>query len=347
MTDTASPKTALVIGATGAFGSHAAAALIKHGWTVSALARDPAAAAAKSGARMPIEWVKGDGMIAEDVTAAAQGADVIVHAANPPAYRNWPGLVIPMFKNTLAAAKATGARVVLPGSVYNYAPDSGPAITEDAPQKPATRKGQVRVEMEQMLREASARGVKCLTLRAGDFFGPAAPNSALGWLSVRWGGEVRCVLSPGPVGVGHAFAYLPDMAETMARLLDREADLADFDSFHFAGHWLARGDDMVGAIRRASGGARIPLLPFPYPVVVALSPFNETMRELLEMRYLWTRPIGLSDAKLRAFLGDVPHTPLDAAIRATLEDMGCMREAVVLPAPGGRAVRGHFPPRAG
>ena len=331
MTDTAYPqtpqKTALIIGATGSFGGHAAAALAKHGWAIRALARDPAAAALKAGPRMPIEWVKGDAMIAEDVAAAAHGADVIVHAANPPAYRNWPGLVIPMFKNTLAAAKAVGARVVLPGNVYNYAPDSGARIAEDAPEAPATRKGKIRVAMEAMLRDAARDGVKGLILRAGDFFGPAAPNSALGWLTVRWGGQVRCVFSPGPVGVGHAFAYLPDMAETLARLLDRRADLADFESFHFAGHWLARGDDMANAIRRVSGRARIPLLPFPYPVVVALSPFDETLRELLEMRYLWRRPIGLSDAKLRAFLGDVPSTPLDAALRITLEDMGCMPQA--------------------
>jgi len=326
MTDT-SPRTALVIGATGSFGGHAAAALIKHGWVVRALARDPIAAQAKAGPRMPIEWVKGDALNAPDVLAAARGADVIVHAANPPAYRNWPGLVIPMFKSTLAAAKAVGARVVLPGNVYNYAPDSGARIAENAPEAPASRKGKIRVAMEAMLREAAGDGVKGLILRAGDFFGPAAPNSALGWLTLRSGGQVRCVFSPGPLGVGHAFAYLPDMAETMARLLDREADLADFESFHFAGHWLARGDDMVSAIRRASGGARIPLLPFPYPVVIALSPFNETMRELLEMRYLWRRPIGLDDAKLRAFLGDVPSTPLDAAIRATLADLGCLPEA--------------------
>ncbi len=335
MTDTLSPqttqKTALIIGATGSFGGHAAAALAKHGWAIRALARDPAAAALKAGPRMPIEWVKGDAMIAEDVAAAAWGApagvDVIVHAANPPRYRNWPGTVIPMFRNTLAAAQATGARVVLPGSVYNYAPDSGARIAEDAPQAPATRKGKIRVEMEAMLEAAAGDGVRGLLLRAGDYFGPAAPNSALSWLTLRSGGQVRCVFSPGPMRVGHAFAYLPDLAETLARLLEREADLADFESFHFTGHWLARGDDMANAIRRASGRPRIPLLPFPYPVVVALSPFDETLRELLEMRYLWRKPIGLDDTKLRAFLGDVPFTPLDTALRITLEDMGCIPTA--------------------
>jgi nucleoside-diphosphate-sugar epimerase len=136
--------------------------------------------------------------------------------------------------------------------------------------------------------------------------------------------------------VGHAYAYLPDLAETLARLLDREAELADFETFHFAGHWLARGDEMADAIRRACGDPAIPLRPFPYPVVWALSPFVEMFREMLEMRYLWQKPIGLDDTKLRAFLGEVPSTTLDAAVRETLADLDC------LPKETGRAGLGRL-----
>ncbi|MDB5480367.1 MAG: NAD-dependent epimerase/dehydratase [Caulobacteraceae bacterium] len=330
MTDT--ERTALVIGATGSFGGHAAAALVRHGWTVRALARDPQAARAKAGPRMPIDWIAGDAMNAEDVTRAAAGTSVIVHAANPPGYRKWRGLVLPMLAATIAAAEASGARIVLPGAVYNYAPDSGARIAETAPQAPTTRKGRIRVAMERMLREATQRGIRTLVLRAGDFFGPAAPNSCLQWLTTRRGGRVRSVLAPGPVDVGHAFAYLPDLAETLARLLDREAELEDFETFHVAGHWLARGDDLVGAIRRAAGDPAIPLKPFPYPLIYALSPFSETFRELLEMRYLWEKPIGLDDAKLRAFLGEVPTTPFDTGVRETLADMGCSNPGTSRPA---------------
>src|ERR1700728_3290041 len=109
--DPSTPRTALVIGATGSFGLHAAEALIKHGWRVRALARDPAAAAAKLGPRTPIEWVKGDALDRDSVVAAAKGAQVVVHAANPPRYRNWKGTVLPMADNALAAATAAGARL--------------------------------------------------------------------------------------------------------------------------------------------------------------------------------------------------------------------------------------------
>jgi len=323
---TPSQRTALVIGATGSFGAHAVAALIKHGWTIRALARDPVGAAIKLGQRTPIDWVKGDAMDRASVVAAATGVQLIVHAANPPAYRNWKGVVPPMNENAIAAAKASGARLVIPGNVYNFAPDAGPAIGEDAPQAPVTRKGKIRVEMERRLREASERdGVRVLILRAGDFFGPAAPNSALSWLAQKRRGRITGVYSPGPVA--HAFAYMPDLGETLARLVDADERLGAYEVFHFRGQWLQSGDELGQSIRRVTGQPKLPISRFPWLVVRLAAPFNETFRELLEMRYLWQRPIGLDNARLVRFLGEEPHTPLDAALRAALIDMGCLEDA--------------------
>ncbi len=314
-----SDRTALVIGPNGSFGAHAVVALLRHGWTVKALARDPEAAARRAGANMPVEWIRGDAMNPADVAAAARGVQVIVHAANPPRYQRWRQLAIPMLNATIAAAKAEGARIVLPGTVYNYAPDAGTMIGEDAPQAPVTRKGKIRVEMEEALQAACRKGAKALVLRAGDFFGPAAPNSALMWLTNRKAGRVTSIYSAGPEG--HDFAYLPDLAETLARLLDREDELAAFEVFHFRGHWLDNGKALGEAIRRVTGDDRIPIKAFPWWFIYAASPFVTFMRELGEMRYLWTRPIGLDEAKLTAFI-DVPATPLDCALRESLSELG-------------------------
>lgn len=315
----ASHRTALILGATGSFGAHAAEALIKYGWSVRALSRRPDAARAAA-PHSPIDWVQGDAMDAASVVAAANGVQLIVHAANPPNYHNWKGLILPMVDSAIAAAKASGARLVIPGSVYNFAPDAGAEIAEDAAQAPATRKGVIRVEVERRLRAATKDGVKSLVLRAGDFFGPAAPNSALKWLTIRRGERLTGVYRPGPAGVGHAFAYLPDLGETLARLVEAEDRLADFEVFHFRGHWVEGG--IAAAVRQASGDPRLPIRTFPWPMVWALGPFVEMFRELWEMRYLWRKPIGLSNRKLVAFLGSEPHTPLDQALATGLADMG-------------------------
>jgi len=198
-------------------------------------------------------------------------------------------------------------------------------IGEGAPQVPVTRKGAIRVEMERRLREVSKEGVKVLILRAGDFFGPAAPNSALSWLAQKSRGRITSTFVPGRAA--HAFAYMPDLCETLARLVDAEDRLGAFEVFHFRGQWLEDGRALGEAMRRVTGQPKLAINGFPWIVVRLAAPFNETFRELLEMRYLWDRPIGLDNAKLVRFLGEEPHTPLDAALRATVVDMGCLDDA--------------------
>src|SRR5262252_3443519 len=71
----------LVLGATGGIGGETARQLRAAGWHVRALHRDPRRVAA---AEPRFEWIAGDAMNGADVLAAARGADVILHAVNPP-----------------------------------------------------------------------------------------------------------------------------------------------------------------------------------------------------------------------------------------------------------------------
>ena len=111
-------RTALVLGATGGIGGETAAALAKHGWHIRALARNSDAKGVKNNPEW--EWLRGDSMDATSVIAAADGVGLIVHAVNPPAYRSWEQLVLPMLENTIQAARESGARISLPGTIYNY-----------------------------------------------------------------------------------------------------------------------------------------------------------------------------------------------------------------------------------
>jgi nucleoside-diphosphate-sugar epimerase len=320
-------RTALVIGATGGIGGETAKALIRDGWRVRAATRDPERARRDFAALGPVAWIAGDAMRDVDVVAAAKGVRLIVHAANPPGYRNWRGLALPMLKNAIAAAKASGARLVAIGTVYNFGPDAGPVVDERAPQHPLTRKGKIRVEMEEMLQAAATEGVRSLVVRAGDFFGPEAPSAWFNTAMVQKGKPVRFVIYPGRRDVGHAFAYLPDLARTIVRLAAIEARLPAFEIVHFAGHWLARGADIADAIRCVAGRPGAPILPFPSLLLYLAAPFSTTFREMIEMRYLWREPLRLDNRKLEALIGPEPHTPLDDAVRASLEGLGCLAGA--------------------
>jgi nucleoside-diphosphate-sugar epimerase len=326
-----SKNTVLVLGATGGIGGEVARQLKDNGWNVRALRR---------GGEHPIEkrngitWFRGDALNAQDVMTAANDCSVIVHAVNPPGYRRWSELVLPMLDNSIAAATALRATLVLPGTIYNFGPDAFPVLSEDSPQHPVTRKGAIRVEMERRLLAASTVGARVLIVRAGDFFGPKAGNNWFSQGLVKPGKSVRTVSNPGRKGVGHQWSYLPDVARTMIELLERRDSLDSFATFHMAGHWDADGSQMCESIQRVvarrtgqapRGGA------FPWWLLSLASPFVTTFREMREMRYLWRTSIGMDNSRLIAVLGKEPHTPLDEAVEATLIGLGSIAPAEIHP----------------
>ena len=318
MTNTA--RTALVLGATGGIGSETAHALHRHGWKIRALSRS----GRPTDATNSWEWVKGDALDQDSVMAAAQGTHAIVHAVNPPGYRNWTSLVLPMIENTIAATAARGARILLPGTIYNFGTDAFPVLREDSPQRATTHKGKIRIALEQKMEEAARQGVRSLIVRLGDFFGPKAGNNWFSQGLVKPNLPVTSITNPGAKGIGHAWCYLPDAGETFAQLMDREDELANFERFHFRGHWDEDGYQMIAAIRRAVGNAKIPVRPLPWWFFLLASPFNETFRELYATRPLWRTPIQLDNTKLVRFLGNEPHTPLQTAVETTLRGMNCI-----------------------
>jgi nucleoside-diphosphate-sugar epimerase len=138
-------RVALVAGSSGGFGGAMAAALRSAGWQVRPYARGT------------------------DMGAAAKGADVIVNGLNPPRYHAWDRLIPEITEAVLAAAKASGARVLVPGNVYPFGVQPGP-WTADTPHLPVSRKGRIRAKMEARYRDAAAAGqARVLILRAGDF----------------------------------------------------------------------------------------------------------------------------------------------------------------------------------
>jgi hypothetical protein len=105
---------------------------------------------------------------------------LIVHAVNPPGYRNWGQWVLPMLESSISAACASGARILLPGTLYNYGPDAFPVLHEDSPQNPLTRKGKIRAEMERRLwREPATQqraSVECAHGRTAHLTGTGCPE---------------------------------------------------------------------------------------------------------------------------------------------------------------------------
>jgi nucleoside-diphosphate-sugar epimerase len=112
----------------------------------------------------------------------------------------------------------------------------------------------------------------------------------------------------------------------MVQLVERRDRLAAFAVYHMDGFWDRDGQQMVEAIRRVVGGM-VKVRAFPWWIVPLAAPFVPFMRELKEMRYLWREPIRMGNDRLVAELGFEPQTPLDDAVRASLQSLGCLPAA--------------------
>jgi len=197
-------STIVIAGAAGRIGFNAARAFVAAGWTVRGIARGEKLKRLPQG----VEPVEADAFDRQAMIDACAGADVILHALNP-TYDKWATHVVPMAENVLAAAKAAGATLMLPGNVYNFGTGIGVDMTEDAPMPADTEKGRLRVDIEEKFRAAAPEGVQTIVLRAGDFFGGPVDGS---WLDLVIAKDLRKnrFVWPGRRDVPHAFAYLPD-----------------------------------------------------------------------------------------------------------------------------------------
>jgi len=301
----------LVLGAAGRVGRRAAEAFRDAGWEVASLVRGASAEHAAPGTQV----VEVDARDAESVADAARGMDVVLHALNPP-YTEWATQVPLLAEAAIAAARASNATLVLPGNVYNYGAGMPAVLDENTPMHPTSRKGALRVALEERLREA---GIRTIVLRGGDFFGGGSSGSWFDRVIIRYVDQKRLTY-PGPLDVVHEWAYLPDLVAAMVPLVEARAQFNSFETFGFSGHAVT-GAEFTGAIMRTLR-RDMTIGTMPWWLLRMIGPVVPTFRELAEMSYLWETPHRIDGRKLKAAIGAIPRTPLDTAVATSLGELG-------------------------
>ena len=281
-------KTALILGASGKAGMHAARALESAGWTIRRYNR------------------KTDNMV-----QAAQGADIIVNGLNPPNYHNWAEIIPAITAQVIAAAKASGATVFIPGNVYHFGAEGG-EWSEKTPPDPCSRKGRIRLDMERAYRDS---GVQTIVLRAGNMIDPEHNKDIFSVfvLSAIKRGKITV---PGDPDTIQAYAYMPDWGRTVQMLADKRDQLGAFEDIPFPGHAFTLTELKATLERELHRPLR--MSRFPWWAMRLASPVWELARELVEMRYLWDTPHTLSPTRFNTLLPDFVATPMREAMLATL-----------------------------
>ena len=157
---------ALVTGATGLVGSYVVERLLRDGWNVRALVRQPSRFITDLGVTTPV----GDVLDADGFARAAGGCDIIVHAAAAiTPHGGWEAFRRLNVDGTLAAitaAERSGARLVQVSSVAVYGPEgryrgAGEHTDEDAVLAPLPERAyyaRSKRESEQLVMQAHAEG---------------------------------------------------------------------------------------------------------------------------------------------------------------------------------------------
>jgi nucleoside-diphosphate-sugar epimerase len=285
-------KTALILGASGKIGSHAMQAFTRAGWSVRAYDRK-----------------------SNDMVTAARGVDVIVNGLNPPRYHDWAGQIPAITQQVIAAAKASGATVIIPGNVYNMGDQAG-EWSEHTAHAPMTRKGTIREQMEQAYRDS---GVRTILLRAGNFIDPNGNGDVMSLLLLRAIAKGKLTGAGDPRAM-QAYCYVPDWARAAVALAEKREQLGVFEDIPFAGHSLTL--EQLRDVLSEQLERPIAITQFPWWAMRITAPFWELAREMLEMRYLWNVSHTLSARKLSVLLPDFQVTALREVTAAALLAVG-------------------------
>ena len=122
----------------------------------------------------------------------------------------------------------------------------------------------------------------------------------------------------GPIDAPHEFIFVPDLAETLIALSEKEE--AYGKAWNVAGPGLITtrqfAELVFGAVNqkpnlRVAGKFMLRILGL----------FNPFLREVVEMHYLWTTPVKLDDTSLRQLLPNLHKTRYAEGIRLTIDAM--------------------------
>jgi nucleoside-diphosphate-sugar epimerase len=309
---TATPRH--VIFGTGAIGLAVLDALRRRGETARLVNRSGHARAPDG-----VEVIGGDARDPSFTTEVARGATVVYQTLNPP-YPEWTAQFPLLQAGVLAAAEATGARLVSMENVYMYGRPAGRPLTEDRAYDAHTTKGQLRGRMARELLAAHDAGrVEVAIGRASDYFGPrGGAQSNLGdrVFPAALAGKTATVL--GDPDQPHTYTYVPDIGEGLT-VLGEHPD-APGQVWHLPNDPDTRTTrQLVDLVYRQAGRPRGKLRRLPPLLLRAVGLVNPTMRELVEMQYQFDEPFVVDSSKITNKLG-VEATPVEVALTHTLRE---------------------------
>jgi nucleoside-diphosphate-sugar epimerase len=272
----------------------------------------------KGGGPPGVEMRNGDAADPAFAAAAADGASALYHCMNP-AYSTaaWKHDLPRILHALVGAAARTQARLVVLDNLYAHGRPGGKPLSEDSPIAPASRKGEIRAQVDARLWEAHRHGdVRAVVGRASDFYGPRGTATHFGdafWPGVIARGTAQITFDPEPP---HTYHFTRDVAAGLATLGSAPDDV-------LGKAWMlpcAPAESSRAMIERFGRllGRSLDVRRMPRWLMRLLGPFVPIVGEIAEMGYQWDEPFVVDDRRFRERLG-AGATSLDEGAQATLD----------------------------
>ncbi|WP_299756695.1 NAD-dependent epimerase/dehydratase family protein [uncultured Pontibacter sp.] len=303
----------LVLGGTGSIGFAFTQELLRHQEQVALLVRNKQKALKLFGPQPTLQLIEGDAQDGELLKKLGAEATHIFHGVNYP-YGKWQGNMERVTQHVIEAAAINKATIFFPGNIYNFGLIK--VIAEETSPNPTTKKGAIRVKLEQLLRQAAEQNqCRVITLRLPDFWGPNVMNEGIAPV-------FRGALAGKPMpwlyrnDIPHQLVYTPDAAHAFYELAKLPQQAA-YTEYNYAGEVVPSTKQWQAQIAEIAG-TQAKYKVYPGWLFKWMGLFSPNMREISEMGYLWQNTILLNDEKLRHTLPNLKRTPMQQAIAETL-----------------------------
>lgn len=308
--------THLILGFTGGIGHAVAVALSKRNISIKVLVRNADKAKKYTDGIKNLEIIQGDASKTEDLKKAFQKIDVVYYCINVP-YHHWEKHALQLLKNCVDAAVEHKVKFVFPGNVYVYGHARYNPVDEKHPHIAHTKKGLIRMEMEEMLVLAhKEHGLEYTNIRMPDFYGPYVVNgfsekvyiNAMKGKSLQWIGNLDMDIE---------FIYIEDGGEAMVTAA--LSDKSNGEVFNIPGVEITTSRKYLSEIVNQAGTkSKISTMNFDF-VFKLIGLFNPVVKELVEMLYLKREKLILKGSKFEEMIGSMPATDYKTGISKTLD----------------------------
>ena len=293
-------KKALVLGASGSMGYAIVKELCGRGIHVVAFARNKKRLGALFSGNKHVEVVAGDVFVKEDIMNAAKDVDIIFHAVNIP-YSDWEKQQEKLLINILEVSKHYGIKLGIVDNIYAYGRQGEGLVKEEAKKRPHTKKGKIRLQLEEMAKQAN---VRMFIAHFPDFYGPNAESTLVhhtlkGILANKMSSFV------GDKKIAREYIFTPDGAKAMVELALH--DEAYGQNWNIPGYGVITGEEMIQHIRELTGYTKR-VITVKRGMIQFIGLFDKQMKEFMEMLYLTEKPVVLSGEKYERYIGDIPKT---------------------------------------